>query len=110
MSVTEWCTDDHCNVKELFSLTPFSYLVQNALLPVLPVERPLRTVAVEVPGGVAVAQHIVAHHGEEGGRRGPVERGQLDPGARRGVTRRHYGGHTQWSQMWSDKGPTLLVQ
>ena len=37
-------------------------LVKDALLPVLPVERPMRAVAVHLPRRVPVAQNVVAHH------------------------------------------------
>jgi len=65
------------------------HLVQDALLPVLPVEGPLRTVAVEPPGGVPVAQHVVAHHREQGRGVAPVQRRQLDPGPGGRVRGRH---------------------
>lgn len=41
-------------------------LLHDAFLPVLPVEGPGRTVAVELSRGVLVAQHVVAHDGEHG--------------------------------------------
>ena len=41
-----------------------AYLVEDALLPVLPLERPTRTVAVHLARRVLVAQHVVAHHRE----------------------------------------------
>ena len=40
--------------------------LHDAFLPVLPVERPGRTVAVELSRGVLVAQHVVAHDREHG--------------------------------------------
>lgn len=40
-------------------------LLENSFFPVLPVEGPAWTVAVHLPGGVLVAQHVVAHHCED---------------------------------------------
>lgn len=40
-------------------------LFHDALLPVLPVQSPGWTVAVELPRGVLVAQHVVAHDSED---------------------------------------------
>lgn len=39
-----------------------AYLVEDALLPVLPVQRPARTVSVHLSRRVFVAQYVVAHH------------------------------------------------
>lgn len=41
-------------------------LLHDAFLPVLPVEGPGRTVAVQLPRGVFVTQHVVAHDREGG--------------------------------------------
>lgn len=38
------------------------YLVEDTLLPVFPIQRPARTVAVHLPCRVLVAQHVVTHH------------------------------------------------
>ncbi len=69
-----------------------SDFVENALLPVLPVERPLGAVSVHLSGGVAVAEHVVAHDGEQGGRLGAVELAELHPRPRRRRTGSDWNG------------------
>lgn len=44
--------------------------LHDAFLPVLPVQGPGRTVAVQLSRGVLVTQHVVAHDREQGCRRG----------------------------------------
>lgn len=41
-------------------------LLHDALLAVLPAERPRGAVGVQLPRGILVAQHVVAHDGEGG--------------------------------------------
>ena len=65
-------------------------LVEDALLAVLPVERPVGTVAVHGLGGVPVAEHVVAHHREEGERPVAVELVDLGPGSRGWDGRAHW--------------------
>lgn len=40
------------------------YLVEDTFLPVFPVQRPARTVAVHLPRGILVTQHVVTHYRE----------------------------------------------
>ena len=40
-------------------------LLHDGLLPVLPVQGPGGTVAVQLPRGVLVTEHVVAHHREQ---------------------------------------------
>lgn len=64
------------------------YLLEDALLAVVPVQRPARAVRVHLPRRVLVAQHVVAHHGEDArlpARRWPRERYPRPRGRRGGV-------------------------
>lgn len=42
-----------------------SDLLEDALLSVVPVQRPARTIAVHLPGRVFITQHIITHHSED---------------------------------------------
>lgn len=46
--------------------------LHDAFLPVLPVEGPGWTVAIQLSRGVLVTQHVVAHDREHGCKRGPT--------------------------------------
>lgn len=63
------CTDasrhpfSHLETDDVGGVVPD--LVQDALLAVLPLQRPARAVAVHLPRGELVTQHVVAHDGED---------------------------------------------
>lgn len=64
-------------------------LVEDALLAVLPLQRPAGAVAVHLARRVLVAQHVVAHHREDARGPGAVGPGERDPRPLRRLRRRH---------------------